>query len=114
MGVVYLARCLATGKVYVGCTSKSLQQRKEEHIRDAVNGSPFRFHEAIRKMGAGQFTWKVLATEPDPSALFKLEAFYVSKYNSYRNGYNSTPGGKGSPDDGMKVRYRAPSAYRRR
>lgn len=123
MPIVYLALCRATGKAYVGCTSRSLPQRRDEHVAAAANGSPYKFHQALRSQGFSSFAWSVLATCASAAEMYVLERQYVAKYNSYRSGYNSTPGGAGSPSDGRgsarkmairPARRSAPIAYVRR
>lgn len=108
MPIVYLAHCKATGKSYVGCTSRSLPQRREEHTVSAVNGSPHKFHRALREHGPSSFVWSVLATCASVEDMYRLERTYVERYNSFRSGYNSTPGGKGSEADGRASRRKMP------
>lgn len=114
MPIVYLALCRATGKAYVGCTSRSLPQRRDEHVAAAANGSPYKFHQALRSQGFSSFTWSVLATCASAAEMYVLERQYVAKYNSYRSGYNSTPGGAGSPSDGKKSARKLPIRSSRR
>lgn len=106
--LVYLATCKASGKVYVGCTAKSLRERREQHHLSAVNGSPHKFHKALRELGLSSFEWTVLGTATSKAAMFAMERSCVARYNSYRSGYNSTPGGQGSASDGMASRRKMP------
>lgn len=106
--LVYLARCKSTGKVYVGCTRKSLCERKAEHHIAAANGSPFKFHKALKALGSAAFEWSELARPDCEAAMFAAERSFVARYNSYRDGYNSTPGGPGTTQDGMASRRKLP------
>lgn len=108
MPIVYLALCRATGKSYVGCTSRSLPQRREEHVASAANGSPYKFHQALRSQGFSSFAWTVLETCASMADAYRLERQYVAKYNSFRFGYNSTPGGVGSASDGRRTARKMP------
>ena len=63
------------------------------------NGQPTKFYKAICKYGWDNFTHKVLFAvecETPEELVFWLdewEKYYIEKYDSFRNGYNSTTGG---------------------
>lgn len=107
--LVYMARCRATNRVYIGCTRKTLRERQGEHHFAAVNGSPYKFHRALRELGLSSFQWSVLGEYDSPAAMFGAERSFIAKYNSYRFGYNSTEGGQGSPSDGAASRRKMPA-----
>lgn len=94
--IVYQAKSNLTGMVYIGCTRKSLEQRKAEHHRDAFNGSPFKFHRAL-KNASDSFAWSVVAVADSQREVFALERRHIAMRNSYAAGYNSTPGGAPEP-----------------
>jgi DNA-binding XRE family transcriptional regulator len=48
----------------------------------------------IRKLGAENFKWEVLEDDIPEKELNKKEVYYIRKYNSYEDGYNSNMGGK--------------------
>lgn len=96
--IVYRAFCAATGKSYIGCTARSLPQRREEHTLAASNGSPYKFHKALLTQGFNAFSWEVIARASNVPQMYQLEKAMVEKYQSFRNGYNSTPGGAEHPD----------------
>ena len=112
MPIVYIAST-ADGKVYIGCTTKGLDVRKGEHSAAAATGSPYKFHKAIREKGMAAFTWRIVGNYKNTQDMYAAERATIARYNSYRNGYNSSPGGKGSKADGMRARakgyYPAPS-----
>ena len=60
--------------------------------------------------GASSFEFKILVVCPKEK-LFHQEAFYIAKYNSYRNGYNSV---LIFLDDFEKIRFRISSESRRK
>lgn len=105
-GLIYLCQCIKTSKYYVGQTTQDLESRKKAHFCSSYNENRndynVKFHKAIRKYGCDNFTWKVLveikANSADDLAesLNDLEWYYIKKYNSYLNGYNSTRGGDGN------------------
>ena len=56
-----------------------------------VNSSP-PFHKSIREFGESNFEVTILK-ECDYSELDKWEIYYISKYNTFKDGYNMTKGG---------------------
>lgn len=77
-GMIYKATCTKTGLVYVGQTATSLPLRRQEHFREAANGSDTSFHQAIREHGEDAFVWDVLADEIPQAELGEL---YIRFYN---------------------------------
>lgn len=89
-----------SNKVYVGITNYSLDKRKKEHIRSSLKESSriynTKFSKAIRKYG-DQLKWEIIEENITCREILKeKERQYISLYDSYINGYNSTPGGDGS------------------
>ena len=100
IGRIYLVTCELTGKWYFGQTIKSIQSRFNEHFRSAQRGSDHKFHRAIRKYGEENFTVEEVLTvsAPTKDALKRkldfLEQHFIQKFDTFRNGYNSTWGGE--------------------
>jgi group I intron endonuclease len=94
-GVIYCAHCLSTGKKYVGQTV-DYKRRLIRHKSDFKNIDT-KFYRSIRKYGWNNFVWGIIE-ETNCENLSDLEIFYIKKFNSYENGYNSTPGGKAGLD----------------
>lgn len=99
-GIVYRAYCDVTKKSYIGLTIQGLKKRKRRHFDDAFNReSHTHFARALRKYGKKSFEWSVLEEishnkkEVLLECLKTLEVKYIQLYDSYQNGYNSTPGG---------------------
>lgn len=102
-GLIYKCICNCNGKVYIGQTIQTFDERKRSHIKEAFNdqcpGYNYHFHRALRKYGLDNFTWEIIDTiemkNPEDLAicLDDLEIKYIKQYNSYHNGYNSTEGG---------------------
>lgn len=105
-GYVYKCICLVTNKVYVGITTETIEKRKGRHIRESFNSKSqsyhYHFHRAIRKYGPEQFEWSQLECITSNSrenliyCLKQLEVKYISLFDSYNSGYNSTIGGDDS------------------
>lgn len=80
------------GKSYIGVTSR-LDERKMEHARA---NKALVFHRAIKKHGLESFTFYILLEVDSWEDACLAEQQFIVKYDSYRNGYNSTMGGDGS------------------
>lgn len=52
---------------------------------------------AFKKYGLENFSFEILQEENDPEKRKQLEVYYINKFDSYKNGYNDTPGGNGNP-----------------
>lgn len=97
---IYKFTNLKNGKVYIG-QSVDIKRRKNQHLyafncvsKDEYNT---KFYRALNEFGKDSFSFEVLVEVKKesytPELLDKLEIFYIKEYDSYRNGYNSTPGG---------------------
>jgi len=93
-GVIYCYHCISTGKKYIGQTVHE-QRRKYQHNRDCNGGVNNKFYRAVRKYGWNSFIYGIIASY-DVNNLNEQEVFYIDKYNTHQNGYNSTIGGEGA------------------
>lgn len=96
--LIYKATSATTGKVYIGQTSQSLQERISQHNSHAYGHQyNYHFHNAIRKYGAEDFDYEIIEDNiTSKEVLNEREKYWISYYNSYYEGYNSTMGGDGS------------------
>lgn len=94
-GIIYIIKNNFNDKVYIGQTIQSLKLRWQEHCRkgSSKNEQNMRIKKAIHKYGKENFTIKELEI-CDVKDLDIREIYYINFYNSYKNGYNSTLGGK--------------------
>ena len=91
--IIYKATNKVNGKCYIGQTRHSLEYRKRIHLQKAKQGIDTHFYQAIRKYGADSFVWDIICTAKDKTTLNELETFYITKYDSIKNGYNMVDGG---------------------
>ena len=91
MGYIYIIKNDINDQVYIGQTSRNITIRWKEHVR----GSNSLLHNAIHKYGIEHF-WIEEIEQCDDSLLDDRERFWISKYNSFDNGYNATLGGQDS------------------
>jgi len=82
-------------KKYVGYTSKILEERLQDHIEEALDGSDRHFHRAIRKYGVENIISEVLADSSNKDDAKRLEENFIEKLDTFKNGYNMTRGGDG-------------------
>jgi group I intron endonuclease len=86
-----------SGNVYIGIT-KNFEKRMSVHKQDSKRLG-FQICMAIKKYGFDNFKKEIIETveAENDKELRKLmcerEIFYISKYNSYKKGYNMTIGG---------------------
>lgn len=94
-GIIYIITNSINNKVYIGQTIQTLNARWQAHCRRGCSEEEqnMQIKRAIRKYGKNNFCIKELEkcciTEID-----EREIYYISLYNSYNEGYNSTKGGK--------------------
>jgi len=100
MFYIYLIR--RNGKpVYVGFTSRTLEERWKEHCFASKGISECILHRAIRKYGIDNFTIENIYTGVDwKHTLIVMEPHFIAEYKTFANdhhgGYNMTFGGEGN------------------
>lgn len=96
MGVIYKYENNINHHIYIG-QSVNLKKRIREHKCAFSNpNNPdynFPIHRALRKYGVENFTISILE-EVEDNALDEREVYWIAYYDSYKNGYNATPGGQ--------------------
>lgn len=95
--LIYKATNLINGKVYIGQTTKTLEERMKRHKQDSKKYDTY-FYRAINKYGWNNFIWEIIHDNiNDEDELDRLEEYYISLYQSFDNkekGYNTQSGGK--------------------
>lgn len=100
IGYIYKVTNKINGKIYIGQTIQSVKDRWYRHCRKSgISKAELNTHfkRAILKYGKENFMIETIEV-CDSTKLNDREKFYISYYNSYINGYNSTIGGQ----DGSK------------
>lgn len=95
MGYIYKIQNLINGNVYIGQTVKSVEKRFQQH-RNNYNKpyfSQLTLYKAFKKYGLDSFSFEALE-EVDNNKLDEREKYWIDYYDSYRNGYNMTLGGR--------------------
>lgn len=93
---IYKSTNIITGESYIGFDSK-WPRRKKYHKRFSKKQDNIKFYNAIRKYGWDNFEWSVIYESTDGKhTLNVMEKFFISEYDTFNNGYNSTLGGDGT------------------
>lgn len=95
MGYIYKIQNKINGHVYIGQTVKRLEKRFQQH-RNNYNKpyfSQLSLYKAFNKYGIENFTFEQVEEIPNDQ-LDEREKYWIEYYNSYKNGYNMTIGGR--------------------
>ena len=97
MFIIYKITNTLNGKSYIGFSSRTLEQRWKSHLEEStsIKHRNIKFKRAIRKYGDNAWSKEVLAEIEDEKAAKVLEQHYIQKFDTFKNGYNSTLGGDG-------------------
>jgi GIY-YIG catalytic domain/NUMOD1 domain len=91
--IIYKATNTITQEVYIGATTKSLEERKADHLQKANKKVGSYFQEAIGTYGPDAFSWEQIDTASSNDELASKEIRYISEYNALEKGLNSDSGG---------------------
>lgn len=89
---VYKAENRVTKKCYIGVTS-DLESRIKNHHSNFIGNSGEKLHSMYLDFDFENITFEVIASAETLSELAKKERYYIEKYDSFNNGYNSDRGG---------------------
>lgn len=101
MGIIY-GYANPEGKIlYVGQTT-ILEERNRKHLKyDPYSKNILEYSyplsRGVRKHGEEYYSLVILEKDIEYNLLNDREIFYISKYDTFRNGYNQTPGGSIPP-----------------
>lgn len=98
-GVIYKITNNVNRKSYIGQTIQEPIERFYQHCAKKCDAEVLKMaiHKAINKYGKRNFTFEVIE-EVSTESINDRERYWISYYDSYNNGYNSTLGGQ----DGAK------------
>lgn len=96
MAYIYQITNLINGKIYIGKTERSVQERWREHIRDSQKEENKHrpLYRAFNKYGIENFSIEIIEETSIPE---EREIFWIEQKRSFKNGYNATIGGDGKP-----------------
>lgn len=96
-GSIYIIKNKINDKVYIGQTTMKIEERFYNHCKPSnqKKKSSYKLYNAMRKYGSNNFYVELLEENIPLKDLDEKEILYIEKFNSFRNGYNSTYGGDG-------------------
>lgn len=96
MGYIYKITNKINGKVYIGQTKKTIEERFQEHLKKAKIHTNRYLYDAMNKYGYENFIISQIEKCPDNN-LNEKEIFWIAFYQSNNKlyGYNMTVGGGG-------------------
>lgn len=96
LGRIYKITNTNNGKVYIGQTVQCIRKRWYDHVSQAKSSKckSGHFQRAILKYGREIFKVELLEDNIPKYLLDAREAYYITEFASYLNGYNSTSGGQ--------------------
>lgn len=92
---VYKVTNKVNGKIYIGFTGRSADERWKGHHQ--TRNPKYPLQKAVKKYGKENFSREVIFTSDDRDEAFSMETFYIKKFktNERKFGYNLTEGGEG-------------------
>lgn len=77
-------------KVYIGVTTRSIEERFQEHKSRIEERNSIHLYQAMKKYGKENFYIELIDTAESKEEMFEKEKYYIKLYDSYNNGYNLT------------------------
>ena len=93
--IIYKITNTITGKAYIGQTVETLEKRWQRHCKSASQYSNH-FMRAIKKYGTDCWRFEILEEVNDVELLNEREVYWIAYFETFKNGYNSTTGGRQS------------------
>lgn len=94
--IVYKITNKTNNRIYIGCTTQGLIDRKSEHYSRCFNAKrKSKLCDAMRKYGFDNFDFEIIKECSTTEEMFLSEIYYIGFYNSKESGYNLTIGGEG-------------------
>lgn len=88
-----MVKNVGTDEIYIGSTTKNLEERIQDHVSKAKNNNGSKFQEAISTYGIDAFIWEQIDIASTNDELAQKEIKYIEEFDSLNSGYNSDKGG---------------------
>ena len=94
MAYIYKITNTINGKIYIGKTERTVEERFSEHLKDSDRRTFEKrpLYSAIRKYGKQAFVVETIEETDFPE---EREIYWIEYYQSFKYGYNATLGGDG-------------------
>lgn len=93
ISIIYRITNTINGKSYIGQTQQDLSERWKQHQRESSRKLSRKFYNAIHKYGTECWSLEILEEVDNIDLLNECEIYWISYYNTLKDGYNSTTGG---------------------
>src|SRR5690606_3927493 len=92
-GIIYSGFNNLNQKRYIGATTRSLEKRIWEHYDVAFTDKGSHFTNELFLYGIDEFDFEIIDTASSKDELAQKEIYYIDRYNTFHDGYNSDRGG---------------------
>jgi group I intron endonuclease len=95
-GYIYKITNTVNSKVYIGQTTRSIEARFKEHLRNCntVSKKSMHLYAAMNTYGKENFSIELLGEAASQDELNEKEIYWINYYDSLNNGYNMKQGGQ--------------------
>ena len=92
MPYIYKIENNLNGKIYIGATTQSVEDRWKQHLSERNRSGHRPLYKAMNKYGIENFSVKIIE---ETNNLEERERYWIEYYRSFKYGYNATFGGQG-------------------
>lgn len=95
---IYKITNLVNGKIYIGYTGQTVDERYREHLIESRRRPRLELHRAIKKYGIESFTVECVYQSLSKEHILDMETHFIKYYSSHcedGHGYNMNYGGQG-------------------
>jgi group I intron endonuclease len=94
---IYKATNTINNESYIGFDSNWPHRYHKHKSLSKSNKLNYHFYNALRKYGFDSFEWSILYQSKDRDHCKDvMENYFITEYDTFNNGYNSTKGGEGT------------------
>ena len=113
-GFIYKITTTASDKVYIGQTTRTIEERYQEHLkaRNSKDKNTLHLYLAMNKYGIDTFSIEKIDEANTQEELNQKEVYWINFYDSMNNGYNMAPGGSINIFESEKVRKKHAASMR--
>lgn len=114
-GYIYKISNTINKLVYIGQTTRTVKERFDEHLKVCTSKArrDQKFYKAVNELGKDKFYVEAIDNANSQEELNEKEKYWISHYDSIKNGYNSIPGGQDqNPMDFKQIKEKHDSKMR--
>lgn len=94
MSYIYKITNIINGKIYIGKTNRTIEERFKEHCQSIYREEKRPLYSAMKKYGIENFIIEEIEECPI-NIVDEREKYWIEYFNSFKYGYNATIGGDG-------------------